>query len=350
MKKTFKLFALVLCFAMFLSLFGATMASASAVDKSQTLIIYTNSGSNGRLEWLTDRAKQDGYTIEVVTAGAGEITNRVVAEKNNQIADLIFGLNTMEYVKLKAQDLLTPYTPVWAEEVGPALADPEGYYYPIVIQPLFLIYNTDTYPEGTAPKDYPDLLDEQYKDKYTILKLSGGTSKTIISSILCRYRDDAGELGISAEGWDVMKGFIQNGYIEVDGDDTVGNVVSGVRPIAETWGSNYIQQKAALSAANMSFIVPEVGVPFVVEQVAVFKNSKKIDLAIDFINWFGSAKIQGEWSAQFGSTPAHPEALATASQEVQDMMAAVTPQEIDWTFVVQYIEQWMEKIELQLVL
>ena len=346
MKRFLKTVTLVLCLTMLLGLVPSAMAE---VDKSQTLIIYTNSGSNGRAEWLMERAKQDGYNVEVVFAGAGEITNRIVAEKNNQIADLLFGLNTMEYVKLKKEDLLLQYTPVWADQVDKTLADSEGYYYPIVIQPLFLVYNTDAYPEGTAPKDYTDLLAPEFKDKYTVLKLSGGTSKTIISSILVRYRDDAGEYGVSQEGWDVMKGFIQNGHIEAEGDDVFGAIMSGERPVAETWGSNFIQQSQTLNTDKLAFVVPEVGVPYVVEQVAVFKNSKKTDLAIDFINWFGSSAIQAEWSAKFGSTPAQPEALATASQQVQDMMAAVTPQQIDWNFVVEHIEQWMEKIELEFV-
>src|SRR5690554_4859679 len=38
----------------------------------QELIIYTNSGSDGRGDWLKERAEQDGFKIEYVEAGAGE--------------------------------------------------------------------------------------------------------------------------------------------------------------------------------------------------------------------------------------------------------------------------------------
>jgi iron(III) transport system substrate-binding protein len=65
-----------------------TKAQASG---DQTLIVYTNSGSDGRGDWLKERAAQDGFTIEYVQLGAGDLANRLVAEKNNQIADLVFG-------------------------------------------------------------------------------------------------------------------------------------------------------------------------------------------------------------------------------------------------------------------
>ena len=46
-----------------------------------TLTIYTNSGSDGRGDWLVERAAQDGFTIQYIEGGAAEIQNRLLAEK-----------------------------------------------------------------------------------------------------------------------------------------------------------------------------------------------------------------------------------------------------------------------------
>ena len=57
-----KLIALVLAAVMMLTL-AVLPAMAEGADTKGTgvpLTIYTNSGSSGRAEWLTDRAKQDG--------------------------------------------------------------------------------------------------------------------------------------------------------------------------------------------------------------------------------------------------------------------------------------------------
>lgn len=45
------------------------------VDKSEQLVIYTNSGSNGRGEWLKELAKGEGYNIEVVQIQGGDLAN-----------------------------------------------------------------------------------------------------------------------------------------------------------------------------------------------------------------------------------------------------------------------------------
>jgi len=324
-------------------------AEDEAVSTSgETLIVYTNSGSDGRGDWLVERAAEAGFQMEYVHLGGGDLTNRLIAEKNNQIADLVFGLNAVEYEKLKNEELLMQYEPVWASEVNMAYGDPEGYYYPIVVQPLLLVYNPEFVAPEDVPTDWTDLTDPKYQDRYMILGLGGGTSRTILSSIAVRYADPEGVYGVSDEGWEVIKGFIQNSHIAVEGEDWWGNAITGERPMFMMWGSGYLQNEAELGV-DFEFMTPEIGVPFVVEQVAIFKNSDQVDLALEFADWFGSAEIQSEWSAQFGSTPAHPDALANASPEVQELMAAVTPQEIDWGFMTENVDKWVEKCELEYV-
>lgn len=325
-----------------------TAAPKAPVAGDKTLIVYTNSGSDGRGDWLKERAAKDGYQIEYLQLGAGDLTNRLVAEKNNQIADLVFGLNAMEYEKLKKQNMLLKYEPAWAKEVDMAFGDKDGYYYPIVVQPLILAYNPKSVSKETAPKDWTDLSKPEYKDKYAILALGGGTAKTILAGIIVRYTDPNGKYGISDKGWDAVKSFIQNGHIVATGEDYWGNAISGTRPMFMMWGSGLLQNEKDRKV-DFDFMTPEIGVPFVVEQVTIFTNSKKTALAKEFVDWFGSAKIQSEWSAKFGSTPAHPEALKNSSADVKALMAAVKPQKIDWGFVASNIDKWMEKIELEYV-
>jgi iron(III) transport system substrate-binding protein len=325
----------------------ATAVPASSKNSAdQTLIIYTNSGSDGRGDWLKERAAQDGFKIEYVQLGGGDLANRLVAEKNNQIADLVFGLNAVEYEKLKNQEMLLKFEPSWANDLDMTLGDRDGYYYPIVVQPLLLAYNPEFVTKEAAPTDWTDLAKPEFTDKATILAVGGGTAKTILSSILVRYADPNGTYGISDEGWDVVKNIIQNQHIAAEGEDFWGNAISGTRPMLMMWGSGLLQNELSRSV-DFDFMVPDVGVPYVVEQVAIFKNSKKIEVAKQFAEWFGSAKIQSEWSAKFGSTPAHPNALKNSSPEVQALMAAVKPQKMDWAFVAENIDKWVEKIQLE---
>jgi len=350
MKNTrIKFLVLTLAASIIMTVLAGCATNKSAHQKNdKSLVIYTNSGSDGRAEWLTQQAALKGFKVSIVTLGAGDLTNRLVAEKNNQIADLVFGLNAVEYEKLKKQKLLMKYQPSWAKDVDMSLGDKEGYYYPIVTQPLLLAYNNKSYNEQTVPKDWTDLVKKEYKNKYTILNLGGGTSKTILASILVRYQDPNGQYGISKKGWEVAKSYIQNGHIEVTGEDSYSSAVSGKRPMIMTWGSGLLQNEKKLGV-QFGIMKPKVGVPFVVEQVAIFTDSKKTAVAKEFVDWFGSAEVQAKWSAKFGSVPVQPAALAKASPEAKELMANVKPQKVDWTFVANNIDEWMEKVQLEFV-
>ena len=250
---------------------GGEMAAAGGTDKSEKLVIYTNSGSNGRDAWLKDYAKQAGYNVEVVQIQGGDLANRIISEKNNPQADLVFGLNAMEYEKLKAESVLDPWEPNWKGDVDMTLGDADGYYYPIVIQPLVNIMNADL---KNPPKDVTDLLSDEWTGKYTILNFGGGTGKTLLASLLVRYQDENGEAGISEEGWETARRWIQNGHMEQQGEDYVGNVISGEIPICEMWGSGVLQNQTERDY-KFQIMVPETGVPYVTEQIAMITGSKK---------------------------------------------------------------------------
>ena len=100
---------------------SAQPAGDGSVKGTGTMLtVYTNSGADGRGEWLQERAAQDGFQIQFIDAGAADTQNRLLAEKNSPIADVVFGLNAIIWESLKAEDILLPYTPVWADEIGRA--------------------------------------------------------------------------------------------------------------------------------------------------------------------------------------------------------------------------------------
>ncbi len=67
-----------------------------------TLTVYTNSGSDGRGDWLVERAAKDGFKIQYIEAGGAEIQNRLLAEKNAPIADVVYGLNSIMWEDRKS--------------------------------------------------------------------------------------------------------------------------------------------------------------------------------------------------------------------------------------------------------
>jgi iron(III) transport system substrate-binding protein len=353
----------------FTSLFGAVMAAiliaglapfVSASGKSQTgssgsgtdkpLIVYTNSGSDGRAEWLMEEAKQAGFTIEVVNLGGGELMNRIIAEKNNPVGDCVFGLSPMYFEQLKRENALVKWEPSWSKKVDQALIDPDRFYFPHEIAHGFMMYNRDALPPGRAPADITELgKNPAFKDKCVIGGLAGGTPQTILISLLSRYRDPNGELQISAQGWNEMKSFIQSVHIEASGEDTPGNLANGTVPMVYVWGARYYQWTNDYPQTHFDAMIPPAGIPYIVAGTAIFNKSPNYDRAKAFLDWFGDVEFQEKWAVKYGTVPVFPESTKAVPQIMQDLIKKAHPQEIDWAWASTLIGAWVQKIQLEYV-
>lgn len=324
---------------------GFTLFSCNKTNDQ--IIVYTNSGSNGRAEFLKEEAKNAGFDINIVEAGGTDISNRLLSEKNKPIADVVFGLNPLEYEKLKKENIFLQYTPTWANEVEEGLSDPEGYYNAVTVTHLLAIYNPQIIKGDDIPKDWVDLAtQEKYHDKYHLLKLSSGTGKAVLASIISRYKDESGELNISKEGWEIVKKYIQNGHVHEGDDDFFGNLMSGKRPITMIWSSGAYERSKHFNF-EIGVMKPEIGLPAVVEQVALINKEGNLDKTKEFINWIGSADFQAKWSEKFGTVPANKSAKEKISDDLKEFIKDFKSQKLDWKFISENIDSWIEKVELE---
>lgn len=318
---------------------------ADAADShDETIVVYTNSGSEGRDEYLTKKAADAGFNIQVVALGASEVTEQMIAEKNNPLCDVTFGLNNIEYEKLKANDLLQKWEPDWKDGVDQSLIDPDGYYYPITTTPLVLMGNADI----EMPSDWTDLTKDEYKGLYQLHNLGGGTAKTVFASIISRYPDENGDLGISDEGWEIASKFLGNAHNIAEGEDAIGNVVNGTYPMDEHWASGVLMEQNDRDY-KFQIMTPEIGEPFVVESLAISAGTKKYDTCVAFLNWLGSAEVQLDWANQYGTIPCQKEALDQVSDDIKELMSTLSPQTLDWSFIAENVDAWVEKAELEYV-
>ncbi|RCW49164.1 extracellular solute-binding protein [Paenibacillus prosopidis] len=327
---------------------GNTQPANSTADKKK-VVVYTNAGGQGRAEWVQQEAAKKGIDVQFVNAGGGDLANRLIAEKNNPVADVIWGLTSIDYEKFKKQDMLEKYVPAWAEQVDSGLNDSGDYYHATAKQAILMMYDKNVYTKDTAPTDWPDLWNNsQYQGKYAILTSGGATMRSVLAGILMRYQDPNGEYGISKQGWDELTKFYQNGRQLKQGEDLFETLSKKEQPISPVWSSGIADFEQKFNI-QMDIVSPKVGVPHLVESVALVKGAKNADAAKQFIDWFGTAEVQGPFAAKFSYFPANKDALKDAPQKVKDIASAVTVQEIDWKFVSDHIDQWVQKIELQIM-
>lgn len=321
--------------------------SGSAGNSGQTLIVYTNSNSDGRAEWLTSQAAAAGFNIQIVGQGGGDTTNKLIAEKNNPVADVVFGLNNMYFETLEAADVLTDYTPSWSDEVDPALGDADASksYWPVVQQGILLACNSAA---AQLPAAWPDMWnDAQFHGRYqSETSLGGATTQLTFAGILSRYRDANGTLGISDDGWAQIQGYFDYGSPAEQGVDMYVRMASGAIECGQMWSSGVPKFEQTYNITT-AVVKPSYGVPYAIEQVALVAGSSKEAEAKAFIDWFGGADLQSAWSAQFDSMPANEGAIAKADPAIVTFHEDLPRQDIDWDFVRQNMPQWVEKIELE---
>lgn len=349
-----KIFLIIITFLATLSLV-ACGGEKSKTEKPKSLIVYTNQTTGGRDAKLKSMVKAAGFDFDVlfVEIAGQNLKNRLLAEKEAPIADVVLGGGELEHLDLKENGVLHEYAPTWLSKVDNEYKDSHNFYSPWAIEPLYLVYNKKHYASGDnlggkqkAPESYEDLANN-FQGKYNIFKPSSGTGATIYASILSKYRDDNGEYGVSDAGWNLLKKLINGG--EMDAGLWQMNLAGDKKPISMTWAGAILEIEDAFDV-QIGIVRPEGGVPVVVSQVAIVesKHEGRIKASMEFIEWWGKTETQIEWAKTSGQAPANKAALDALDERIKEISNA-EKMELDWEFIVKNISNWRQKIELDLI-
>lgn len=141
--------------------------------------------------------------------------------------------------------------------------------------------------------------------------------------------------------------YFANGRKAEKGVDLFKQMADGKVITGQMFTSGVIQREKQYQI-QVQLMQPAIGAPFATEQVALVAGSKKAERAKQFIDWFGGAEVQGAWSKEFTSLPANSDAVANADPPaVVELHKGLKVQNIDWTWVGQNMDAWVEKITLE---
>lgn len=314
-----------------------------------TLTVYSNSVSDGRGDWLKEQAEKEGIKLQFVDLGGGDLYNRLVAEKANPQADVMFGLNEVYVRKLKEQDVLASDKPDWADKVDASEADSDGTFWPLIKEPIMMVQNDGAFPnKADAPKDWSSLwTDPAFKNRYEVpASLGGATNQMVMTSILNRNVDPQGKLGISDEGWKNLEMFYKNGNPAEQGVDLYARMKNGQVVAGPMWLTGKISREQQYGIKS-SPIPSKDGIPILHGYISEIKGTKKQELAEKFINWFGSGEVQGEWSKKFGTAPSNSEAREKGDKQIVEFVDSFKQQDINWDFVAKNLDAWVEEATLK---
>ncbi|MCR9212422.1 MAG: putative 2-aminoethylphosphonate ABC transporter substrate-binding protein [Proteobacteria bacterium] len=219
--------------------------------------------------------------INWVRDSTGIITAKLLAEKNNPQADVIWGLAATSLLLMKSEGMLEPYAPKGVDKLDPKFVDKSTppTWTGMDAWVASVCFNT---VEGeklglTAPKSWKDLTKPEYKGHVIMPNPnSSGTGFLDVSSWLQMF----GEEG----GWAYMDGLHENiARYTHSGSKPCKLAAAGEIPIGISFAFRGAKSKAA--GAPIDIIVPEEGVGWDMEATAIVAGTGNLDAAKTLVDW-----------------------------------------------------------------
>ena len=348
MKKRFRRLALLSLSV--IALVGCNSNGEVKEDKDSKIVVYSNSLTDGRGDFLNEKATSAGFDIELVDIGGSDLLNRIIAEKDAPIADVVFGLNQMMFSTIESEGILESYEPNWLDKVEPSLRNKDSMFSPLQEQRVLMIYDADKIAENEVVSKWEDLwADPQLHERYIVPgALGSATKNAVVYNILMNYQAENGDMGTSDEGWKAIEQYCKNGVIPTEGQTEAAELVNGVVDYSFTWLSNIPIVEESFGI-NIGVVNPTYGVPQTVEQVGIVKKNKENQNVQAFVDFLGSSELQAEWAEKFGSVPVNEDAKGAINSRVLDVLENTTPQDNDYDFINKYMDEWAEYIELNIL-
>ncbi|MCH9049534.1 MAG: extracellular solute-binding protein, partial [Proteobacteria bacterium] len=187
-------------FAFVGALAGAALLSAGAAGAGE-LVVYTASNPKIHKDIMAGFKKaHPEINAKSVNMSTGPITERVIAEKANPQADVIYMVNNIALEQLKAAGVLEPYMPK-NTKIADAFKDEDGFYMGHNATIMAMAVNIKLLKEKKLPMptSWEDLIKPVYKGQITIAApTKSGTGLSIISTL------------VDAFGWNYIDNLHQN--------------------------------------------------------------------------------------------------------------------------------------------
>jgi len=234
-------------------------------------------------------------TINWVRDSTGIVTAKLLAEKDNPQADVIWGLAGTSLLLFKGEGMLEPYAPAGVEKLDPKFVDSSNppYWTGIDAWVASVCYNTvEGEKNGVpAPTSWKDLTDPVYAGHVIMPNPnSSGTGFLDVSSWLQMFGEDG--------GWEYMDALHENiARYTHSGSAPCKLAAAGETTIGISFAFRGAKSKAA--GAPIEIIVPSEGVGWEMEASAIVAGTGNIDDAQTLIDWTVTKKANEMYNAGY---------------------------------------------------
>lgn len=272
------------------------LALSAGTAQARDLVLYT--ASNEAIEKAVIEAFTAAYpdiAVANVNLSTGPVTQRLIAEKGNPQADVVWMINDIALKQLKEAGVLEPYEPADAA-VGEAFRDPDGFYLGHNATVMAMAVNTKLLAEKGLPKpnSWEDLIRPEYAGTITVAApTKSGTGLSIFITML------------DAFGWNYIDNLHQNILQYNDsGSAAARQVAAGEAVIGLTYDTAVLQQMQGGQPVEM--VIGGLS-PNVIEGAGLIAGAPHEAEAKLFLDWLFSeagAEVLGEFVG-IGAVPGY---------------------------------------------
>lgn len=269
-------------FSRFAAAAAAMLLAATAAAKTE-LLVYTavEADELAKFKGAFEKAHPD-IDIKWVRDSTGVMTAKLLAEKDNPKADVVWGLAATSLVLLANQGYFQGYAPKGVEKLDAKYVDPKNNPPLWVGQRVYaaaVCYNT---VEGKKknlpmPTSWQDLTKPVYKGSIIMPNPnSSGTGFLDVSSWLQMWGEE--------KGWKYMDALHQNiSRYTHSGSAPCKMAAAGETPIGVSFAYRVVKSKE--EGAPLELILPSEGLGWELEAFAIVRNTKNLEAVKKFADW-----------------------------------------------------------------
>jgi len=310
--KQMKLLVVFVVFAVVLAACGGASSDGGSSAESNKLVVYTPNSEDMLNAVIPMFEKQTGITVELVSAGTGELIKRVESEKANPYADVVFGGSMATFMDNK--DLFEEYVSPNDEFLLEGHRNTTGFITPYVSDGSVLLVNTNLIGDIEI-NGYADLLNPELKGKIAMADPANSSSAFAqLTNMLLAMGGDY----TSEAGWNYVGDLIKNldGKIASGSSAAHKSVADGEYVVALTYEDpavSYVQD-----GAPVKVVYPEEGAVFLDAASGIVKGAKNMDNAKKFIDFIISKEAQDALGTQTTNRPLRADAQLSDAMTPMD--------------------------------
>jgi iron(III) transport system substrate-binding protein len=302
-------------------------AAGQATAAKTELLVYSALEADQIKAYKTGFEKvHPDIELKFVRDSTGIITARLLAEKANPQADVVWGVAATSLMLLDKQSMLQPYAPKNLAKVRSTMRDPATTpsWVGMDLWSSAVCFNT---VEGQkrklpTPTSWADLTKPEFKGSITMPHpASSGTGYLMVAAWLQMMGEE--------KGWAYMDALHQNiGVYTHSGSKPCRQAGAGEFPVGLSF--EYRANKTKKDGAPIDIVFPKEGLGWDVEATAILKTSKKQEAAKALADWAVTPEANQLYAANF-AVLALPEAQEKHEFIPADLEKRLAKNDFNWS-------------------